>query len=67
MSNSKPTVHKIAEASNGKYEIIEYHGVEVLIRRSALETAIELSVEWTHDKVIEELAKECGIRLRRFR
>ncbi len=65
--DGKPTIRQIYEASNGKYEIIKYHGVEVLIRRSALETAIELSVEWTHDKVIEELAKECGIRLRRFR
>lgn len=67
MTDDKPTIHEIADASNTKYEIITYRGVEVLIRRSALETAIELSVEWTHNKVVEELAKECGIKLRRFR
>lgn len=66
-TDGKPSVPEIADASNTKYEIITYHGVEILIRRSALETAVELTCEWTHDKDVEKLATEMGIKLGRFR
>ena len=75
--DGKPTIYEIAEASkagalNGRwgareYEIITFRGVEILVKRKILETAIEVTHEWTHDLDVEKLSREMGITLRRFR
>ena len=63
---SKPSVHEIAHASD-KYEVVTHKGVEVLVLKSMLHNAIRMTVEFTHDPAVEELAGICGIKLRRFR
>lgn len=71
IEHRKPTVREIAEASRQgyriKYEIITCQGVEILITRDKLYHAIETTAEFTHDKRVEELAKNLGIKLRRLR
>lgn len=66
-----PTAQEIADASNNghriQYEIVTYHGVPILILKSHLMRAITITAEFTRDKRVEQLARDFGITLRRFR
>lgn len=70
MTDGKPTVSQIAEASKEghiQYEIVTYRGVEILMTKAPLRHAVEITYELTHDPEVEKLAGLMGIKLRRFR
>ncbi len=64
------TVEEVAAASQGaqaKYEIVTYRGVKILMPRTKIEHAVEVTHELTHQQDVEQLAKDMGITLRKFR
>ncbi len=70
MPENEKKLHALAKASEtsaSSYEIIEYHGNKLLIPRSKLKSAVNLTWERVSDPETAELARELGIVPRKIR
>lgn len=65
-----PTIEDFVQASVGalyQYDIIEYHGVKLLIPKNRIKELVRVSWERTYNPEIQKLADEMGIELRKLR
>ncbi|MCE8429331.1 MAG: hypothetical protein J5U19_13185 [Candidatus Methanoperedens sp.] len=70
LPENEKKLHALAKASEKSafpYEIIEYHGQKLLIPKSKLKSAVNLTWERVNDPETAELAKELGIVPRKIR
>jgi hypothetical protein len=65
-TDGKPTIREITAASD-IYEIVTFRGVEILLSRKVLFSAIETTYEFTHDPPVAQLMTQLNIKLRKFR
>ena len=70
LPDNEKTLYAMAKASEAvayPYDIIEFHGKKLLISKSKLKSAVNLTWERIHDPETAELARELGIVPRKIR